>query len=459
MKTYLHTITVLLIACGFSSAPARATNQKDFAPSFSPSGQQMVYYSYRGQALPDLFISDVDGSNERQLTHTEAVWEIMPKWSPNGQVIVFTAGPNMQDLEIYSINSDGSGLRQLTDGAGKASAAVWHPDGQSIVYSRFNSSQDVDIMTMHLKSEKKHNLTQGQGKKYTDPTWSPDGKMIAYTLSKPNQKSSQMYIADADFKNHKPIGDDQHKPSFFNWAPDSTTLVYSINANGQTNDLFAIDVHTKKITQLTNLKDQHVYFSAFSRNGQHLFMDIGNWSDNFFIYHAYWDGKKVHDHRTQATGQNWVDEIALLEEAFLSPLIGHWRGVTTEGASKGRFEERVHYAWGPNKKSIIVDMELYWDGEHFGTAKGLLGLDWVTKKVYYNLVMDDGTVVMQNQSNAGTADNWEMDVKASGDGSRFPQQFKIKYLRHADGSWETQLFEIKNDEQVPWSTRQFTLVK
>ncbi len=450
---------ILFTTCLIMSSTVKAASQKDFAASFSPSGEHMVYYSYRGQELPDLFISDVDGSNERQLTHSKDVWEIMPQWSPKGEVIVFTAGPSMQDLEIYSINSDGSDLQQLTDGAGKASAAVWHPDGQSIVYSRFNSSQDVDIMTMDLVSGKKHNLTQGQGKTYTNPTWSPDGKMIAYTLPKPDQKSSQLYIADADFKHHRPITDDEHQPGFLNWAPDSTTLVYSINANGKTNDLFAIDVHTKKITQLTDLKDQHVYFSAFSRNGQHLFMDIGNWSDNFFIYHAYWDGKQVHDQRTQATGQNWVDEIALLEEAFLTPMIGHWHGVTTAGASKGRFEEWVHYSWGPNKKSILVDMDLYWDGEKFGAAKGLLGLDWVTKKVYYNLVMDDGTVVMQQQTNAGTPDNWEMDVKASGDGSRFPQRFKINYRRHPDGSWETQLHDIKGDELEPWSTRQFSLIK
>ncbi len=84
-------------------------------------------------------------------------------------------------------------------------------------------------------------LTPDMG--YTDPTWSPDGQWIAYTLSpgsilimKPDGTGSQ-YLTDGVL------------PS---WSPDSRRIAFSLyNWLGWV-DLYAIDIETMRIRQITD---------------------------------------------------------------------------------------------------------------------------------------------------------------------------------------------------------------
>lgn len=77
---------------------------------------------------------DVDGSNKRNLTNDDKVFNDSPAWSPDGSKIVFSAsdGPGVSfgtlDIQnIYVINSDGTGLQKLTN-AGKKDQINITPD-------------------------------------------------------------------------------------------------------------------------------------------------------------------------------------------------------------------------------------------------------------------------------------------------------------------------------------------
>ena len=452
-KSSLLAATVFMLAQPLS---ANAQQQKDFSLSFSPDGKQMVYYSYRGEALPDLFIANVDGSNERQLTSTSEVWEIAPSWSPNGDSIIFSAGPSMGDLEIFSIKPDGTGLQQLTDGEGNGHIASWSPDGEAIVYSRFVDKENVEIRYLIPKSGKEHLMTKPNTGRNTNPVWSPDGKTIAFVSDRDEKGKDELYVTDPHFKHIKKITDDELRQDFVTWAPDSQQVLFSAAEDGAKNDIYSVNIDTKKLTRITDIKDEHEYFTAFTPDGKYLYMDKGNWSQNFFAYRAKWTGKKVKP--LQVGGKDWVDTIAIMEKEFLAPMVGKWKGVTTQGNAKGRFEEVVNYQWGPNKKSIVVDMELYWDGEKYGEAKGLLGLDRKTQKVYYNLVMEDGTVIMQQQTNPGESAEWVMDVTAAGARRNFPANFRVKYYRSQTG-WKSDILVKKGDEWDVMAVHEFSLLK
>jgi hypothetical protein len=119
--------------------------QTDFAPAFSPDGQQVAYLrsdnAMSGQAgyFPDtmtLRIVNLDGSNDRAIRSFESGQYISRlSWSPDGARIVFdmgepartAAGIPMQMVDVatsglYMINIDGSGWVQLRAPAATAPA-------------------------------------------------------------------------------------------------------------------------------------------------------------------------------------------------------------------------------------------------------------------------------------------------------------------------------------------------
>jgi hypothetical protein len=49
---------------------------------------------------------------------------------------------------------------------------------------------------------------------------------------------------------------------------------------------------------------------------------------------------------------------------------------------------------GIELKFLLVDMDFYWDGQKSGVAHGILSVDGDTQTVYFNLVSEDGTLLM-----------------------------------------------------------------
>ena len=452
MKYSKKIMVSALISAMAVSMSAEANPQRDFNTTFSPDGKRLAFYSYRDKGLPDIYISDNQGGHEVQLTKTDELWEIQPDWSPDGKFIAYSAGPSMKDLEIYSIRPDGSDLKQLTDGEGSALNVNWHPTRQAMLYSRYKGEQNSDIFYLDLQTGKEYPMVIEKGDKYQSAHFSNDGERIVFV--KHAGDKNELIISDPHFKHVQPLKLNGLSPRMTSWAPGDKGLVFSATGSANTHDLYYVDIESGKVEKITDVKDKNIYFSAFTPDGKSIYFDQGDWSANFFTYKSDWPRHSLKP--VQVSGKDWIDTIALMEEAFLSPMIGKWKGVSTHGQFEGRFEEVVEYKWGPNNKSILVDMELYWDGEKYGEASGLLGLDTETQKVFYNLVMDDGTVVMQEQNNPGEAGNWEMMVRASGDGRRYPNSFKVNYVRQIDGTWKTDILRETDGEWTVMDVHEFS---
>jgi TolB protein len=99
-------------------------NVNDYGGRFSPGGSTIVYTSFAGSDR-ELFVMNADGSNKRNLTNDDKVFNSFPAWSPDGSKIIFSAsdGPGvggaLNIINIYVINVDGTGLQRLTDGSVK----------------------------------------------------------------------------------------------------------------------------------------------------------------------------------------------------------------------------------------------------------------------------------------------------------------------------------------------------
>jgi Tol biopolymer transport system component len=90
--------------------PFRVTSSpaQDRRPAWSPDGRHLAFHSERGGG--GLFLIDVDGSNERQLT----TFGDDPQWSPNGAWLLFAAGGGRgQSTRPYVVSAAGDRIEPV----------------------------------------------------------------------------------------------------------------------------------------------------------------------------------------------------------------------------------------------------------------------------------------------------------------------------------------------------------
>ncbi len=99
----------------------------------SPDGSQILYgVSYtsieENRSNRNLFVMNIDGSNNRQLTHSPKSIN-NARWIEGGKRIAFLKGGQM-----YVMNADGTGERQVSDVPGGMSEFKIHPKGDYVMY-------------------------------------------------------------------------------------------------------------------------------------------------------------------------------------------------------------------------------------------------------------------------------------------------------------------------------------
>jgi hypothetical protein len=103
------------------------------APTWSPTGERIVYAGDRGLAWIDL------DTMENGRFEGGSVWDTSPAFSPDGRQIAFM-GRVHDRWEIFVMNADASGRRQLTHGDSQSEgplssvAPAWSPDGEQIAF-------------------------------------------------------------------------------------------------------------------------------------------------------------------------------------------------------------------------------------------------------------------------------------------------------------------------------------
>ncbi len=168
------------------------------APSFSPDGKWLAFFSTESESNSNIYVADGDGKNPRQVTFTKSI-DTAPTWAPTSREIAFTSD-RLGTPQIFIMDREGSNIRRVSFGGTYHDGPAWSPTGDHIVYvSRVEAV--FDLYVLDLRSNQIIKLTEGYSRNES-PCWSPDGRHLVFSSNR-NTNTVQVYSIDYDGRNLK----------------------------------------------------------------------------------------------------------------------------------------------------------------------------------------------------------------------------------------------------------------
>jgi TolB protein len=144
-----------------------------FEVNLSPDGQQIAYLTSSSTGYVDIFVMNVDGSNQRQVTASVGT-QANPQWSPDGTQLLFRSAIDMNFPNVLDvINADGTERRRLVDHASRYGAFSWSPDGKYILYEVNRHDEGIDLYMMPSAGGEPRLLYSERFDWVQDSSWQP----------------------------------------------------------------------------------------------------------------------------------------------------------------------------------------------------------------------------------------------------------------------------------------------
>jgi eukaryotic-like serine/threonine-protein kinase len=141
--------------------------------SFSKDGQWVAYASFPEGTL---WKSKADGSQRIQLTYPPLSARL-PSWSPDGQQIVFYGLLVGEKSKVYTVSADGGTQREMMpQDSQQQYDPTWSPDGTKIAIGGPPADPNAVIRVLDVGSHQISTLPDSKG--FFSSRWSPDGRYL-----------------------------------------------------------------------------------------------------------------------------------------------------------------------------------------------------------------------------------------------------------------------------------------
>ena len=238
-----HGIGEIYVA-DYDGENAQAVTQ-DAAIAAAPAwaGRTTLFYTSYKFERPSIFSHNI-GTGSRKVVAGHSGLNTSAAVSPDGRklaMILSKAG----SPDLYVSDLDGGNLRQLTTTKEDESSPCWAPDSQTICVVSRQSGRPA-LYSIPASGGKMTRISTAGILNPTEPAWSPDGKFIAFTVNNrdigivamagPNKGVAVSYTAGED-----PV-----------WAPNSRAIMFNRNVNRRY-VLSILDVPTKQIKDIARI--------------------------------------------------------------------------------------------------------------------------------------------------------------------------------------------------------------
>lgn len=265
-----------------SSRPVVASHNADQSGHPLTINPKIVFGSVRNGGNHDVFVMDLDGSNQTRLT-TSGAYDDQPKWSPDSSKIAFMSGRD-GNLEIYTMNADGSSQTRITNNPAADGFPAWSPDGTKMAFVRgdLRNPSTFEIFVMNANGSNQVQLTNDSAIDGV-PSWSPDGTKIVFmsggsSVFDPN--SFEIYVMNADGNNRTRLTNNSIVDGQPSYSPDGTKILFAsgdaLNPGGI--EIYVMNADGSNRIQLTN-NSVTDGFPAWSFDGSSIVFASGSVND------------------------------------------------------------------------------------------------------------------------------------------------------------------------------------
>ena len=269
------------------------------APSISPQGDRIAYFSDRRQYTDVYLMSAIDGHVLRRVIRGERSlnFESIPllrnsiAWSPDGLKLALVAKRGGSDVVYVVSSQDGRILKRFELPCDALAYAAWSPVSDSLVVTGLSEGRS-DLWLIDAKSGGINRLTNDVWDE-KEPVWSPDGHRITFSSDRlapivlqPVRAARgwgrygifDLELASRAVTKVLDTAGDDHSPA---WSPSGDALTFVSDRNGTPN-LYHYDLSSQAITQLTDVvggvssqswsrQNDRLVFAAYNHGGVDVF--------------------------------------------------------------------------------------------------------------------------------------------------------------------------------------------
>lgn len=246
---------------------------------------RIAFVSNRSSTNTDLYVMNVDGSNQQRVTTTPAFSEQASSWSPDGLRIAFQTRQesNVDRGDAIAVMGKAGGIKLITTGFTPGRnyqddlEPEWSPDGTRIAFAR-STGNGYRIFTIRPNGTGLAAVTAGGFDRA--PTWSPDGTRIAFV------RSGKLLIVNADGSGQAqvPVAGYLSSPK---WSPNGAMFAFTrANAKTGATDIFAAPVAGGAAHQLTKTPALSERFPSWSPDGTRIAFQLRAYGGDIYVMNA-----------------------------------------------------------------------------------------------------------------------------------------------------------------------------
>lgn len=205
----------------------------DFNAVISPNGRSVAFLRETSNSAGDLYVSDLDGGNARQITFDRSLVRGIA-WTPNGRSLVFASNRGGKN-ELWQISVRGGTPEKISTAGDEVTYPALSSDGTILAYTAATQNSNIWRLSLHAPrgpTQPVPNLLIASKGRNDSPRYSPDGKKIAFVSDRSG--SWEIWICDSDGKHLRqmtnfggPMVGTPH------WSPDSRSIVFDARPNGR----------------------------------------------------------------------------------------------------------------------------------------------------------------------------------------------------------------------------------
>jgi len=243
-------------------------------PDWSHSKKLIVFQSNRENRIPQIYLMNADGTEQRPFVSLGAQGSAFPSFSQSGNEVCFqdqhlvepVAAQRKRDIHIVNLHR--TGMTNITSPAGARQAGNnarcdWSPKGNLIAFQSDRDGND-EIYVINADGSNVHRLTGSADEPVAgsdvNPAWSPKGDRIAFESNRTGKP--EIWVMNADGSNAFQLTDFSQevsprailvsKPT---WSPDGRTIAFHRRVGAVTEaghaEVYTVNEDRSDVRQIT----------------------------------------------------------------------------------------------------------------------------------------------------------------------------------------------------------------